>query len=364
MHVRLCACLRVLRRAVARVELVQGHLPVRQGGHALRDGHGRPSQERHHHAHRRKLTKKVAGRQIPFERFVALKAKKYIAQQNRLPLPGLEFSYLWHCIGQTPVFLLVENTLTRIDEFIDELESYHNPKSYGTVRTSTGRRTVSPSSCVVLRFASSPTPSRRRLFRLPAEDTVGPIEEIQADAVQSFNKVFEHGSKLDEVDRYLVYFSHYELGRLRSCMGQDEAAKTEFRKVLSGKPLEAKGKGLIGGGSKANYLLSNMCQVRAHAAMETMRIQKSRSRASFFHGAEGSLASQSIASKSTRSNSLASSTSRSMTSRGTSMSSRSTRGSIKSNTYQLEDDPRGMNGSGRPRADTNRSQGTDYSRRR
>ncbi|SPO31602.1 related to CSR1 - phosphatidylinositol transfer protein [Ustilago trichophora] len=310
-----------------------------------------------------KLTKKVAGRQIPFERFVALKAKKYIAQQNRLPLPGLEFSYLWHCIGQTPVFLLVENTLTRIDEFIDELESYHNPKSYGT-----GENEYWSAYClafflrgVALRFVAYPEP--QTLVRLPAEDTVGPIEEIQADAVQSFNKVFEHGQKLDEVDRYLVYFAHYELGRLRSCMGQDEAAKTEFRKVLSGKPLEAKGKGLIGGGSKANYLLSNMCQVRAHAAMETMRIQKSRSRTSFFHGAEGSLASQSIASKSTRSNSLASSTSRSMTSRGTSMSSRSGRGSIKSNTYDAEEGYRG-NGNGRPRADTGRSQGTDYSRRR
>ncbi|EST07337.2 CRAL-TRIO domain protein [Kalmanozyma brasiliensis GHG001] len=311
-----------------------------------------------------KLTKKVAGRQIPFERFVALKAKKYIAQQNRLPLPGLEFSYLWHCIGQTPVFLLVENTLTRIDEFIDELESYHNPKSYGT-----GENEYWSAYClafflrgVALRFVAYPEP--QTLVRLPAEDTVGPIEEIQADAVQSFNKVFEHGSKLDEVDRYLVYFAHYELGRLRSCMGQDEAAKLEFRKVLSGKPLEAKGKGLIGGGSKANYLLSNMCQVRAHAAMETMRIQKSRSRASFFHGAEGSLASQSIASKSTRSNSLASSTSRSMTSRGTSMSSRSTRGSIKSNTY-ADEDLRSTNGNGgRVRSESNRSQTTDYSRRR
>lgn len=309
-----------------------------------------------------KLTKKVAGRQIPFERFVALKAKKYTAQQNRLPLPGLEFSYLWHCIGQTPVFLLVENTLTRIDEFIDELESYHNPKSYGT-----GENEYWSAYClafflrgVALRFVAYPEP--QTLVRLPAEDTVGPIEEIQADAVQSFNKVFEHGSKLDEVDRYLVYFAHYELGRLRGCMGQDEAAKTEFRKVLSGKPLEAKGKGLIGGGSKANYLLSNMCQVRAHAAMETMRIQKSRSRTSFFHGTEGSLASQSIASKSTRSNSLASSNSRtmSMTSRGTSLSSRSGRGSIKSNTYDAEEGYR-ANGNGRPRAP---SQTTDYSRRR
>ncbi|PWN52006.1 hypothetical protein IE53DRAFT_385620 [Violaceomyces palustris] len=270
-----------------------------------------------------KLTKKVAGRQIPFERFVMLKAKKYIAQSNRLPLPALEFSYLWHCIGQTPVFLLVENTLTRIDEFIDDLESYDNPKSYGS-----GESEYWSAYClafflrgVALRFVAYPEP--QTLVRLPAEDLVGPIEEVQADAIQSFRKVFEHGSKLDEIDRYLVYFAHYELGRLRGCMGQDNAAKEEFKKVLSGKPLEAKGKGGLAGSSKANYLLSNMCQVRAHAALETMRIQRSRSRASFFSDG-GSLAGQSVGgSISTRSNSLASYNSRSGTSRATTMSSRS-----------------------------------------
>ena len=43
--------------------------------------------------------------------------------------------------------------------------------------------------------------------------------------------------------------------------------------VMSGKPLEAKGKSGLTGGSTAHYLLRNMCQVRTHAALETMRIQ-------------------------------------------------------------------------------------------
>lgn len=270
-----------------------------------------------------KLVKKVAGRQIPFERFAMLKARKYIAQGNRLPLPALEFSYLWHCIGQTPVFLLVENTLTRIDEFIDELESYADPKSYGT-----GENEYWSAYClafflrgVALRFLAHPEP--HTLVRLPADDAIGPIEEIQQDAIQSFKKVFEHGSKLDEVDRYLVYFAHYELGRLRACMGQEDQAKNEFKLVMSGKALEAKGKGGLGGGSKASYILSNMCQVRAHAALETMRIQRSRSRGSFF-SETGSLASGSSIGRSV-SSSRTDSSLNSTPSRNTTISTRSGR---------------------------------------
>lgn len=235
-----------------------------------------------------KLTKKIAGRQIPFERFVMLKAKKYIANNNRLPLAALEFSYIWHCLSQTPVFLLVENTLTRIDEFIDELESYHDPKAYGT-----GENEYWSAYClafflrgVALRFVAYPEP--QTLVRLPSDDAIGPIEEITADAKQSFAKVFENGHKLDEVDRYLVYFSHYENGRLLSCMGKDELAKKEFKAVMSGKALEAKGKKGVSGG-KASYLLSNMCQVRTHAALETMRITKNRS-GSFFSNSSSSFA--------------------------------------------------------------------------
>ena len=270
-----------------------------------------------------KLTKKIAGRQIPFERFVMLKARKYVAQSNRLPLPALEFSYIWHCLSQAPVFLLVENTLTRIDEFIDELESYHDPKAYGT-----GESEYWSAYClafflrgVALRFVAYPEP--HALVRLPSEDAIGPIEEITADAKQSFNKVFEHGGKLDAVDRYLVYFAHYENGRLLASMGKDDAAKREYKAVMSGKPLEAKGKKGVGVG-KASYLLSNMCQVRTHAALETMRITKNRSRGSFFSssGSTSFAAGSSIGTISSRTSYASSAnTGRSNNTRATSMSS-------------------------------------------
>ncbi|CAD6887124.1 unnamed protein product [Tilletia laevis] len=228
-----------------------------------------------------KLTKRIAGRQIPFERFVAYKAKKYIACNNRAPLPGLEFSYLWHCIGQSPVFLLVSNSLARIDEMLDELATYTDPAAYGT-----GETEYYGALClanflrgVTLRFIAHP--ESHTLVRLPADDTLAPVEEIERQAAESFATVLKHGSKLDAADRYLVYFSHYEWGRLKASAGDDDGAKKEFKLVLSGKALEARGKSSFPGTQKADYLLQSMCMVRAHAALETLRVQKGRS-TSFF----------------------------------------------------------------------------------
>ncbi|KAL9933090.1 hypothetical protein V8E36_007808 [Tilletia maclaganii] len=234
-----------------------------------------------------KLTKRVAGRSIPFERFVAYKAKKFIQNDNRAPLPGIEFSYLWHCIGQSPVFLLVSNTLARIDELLDELATYTDPAAYGS-----GPAEYYGALClanflrgVVLRFIAHP--EDHTLVRLPADDTLAPVEEIERQAADSFATVLKHGSKLDATDRYLVYFTHYEWGRLKACTGDDEGAKKEFKLVLSGKPLEARGKGSFPGGQKADYLLSSMCIVRSHAALHTLRVQKSRT-TSFFASEAGS----------------------------------------------------------------------------
>jgi tetratricopeptide (TPR) repeat protein len=278
-----------------------------------------------------KLIKKVAGRQIPFERFAVLKSKKYISNGNKLPLPGLEFSYLWHCIGQMPIFLLVEQTLTRIDEFIDELESYHDPKTYPG-----GETEYYGAYCIsyflrgtALSHVAYPPP--HTLVRLPTDDSIGALSDVEQDAIGSFTKVFKWASKVDEVDRYVCYFAHYEYGRLLAAMNKGDQAKLEFQKVLSGKPLEAKGKGGLTGSAKASYLLSNMCQVRSHAAIETLRIQGNRS--SSFYGSESgtSVAGSSIGgSLSSRSASMSSSASRQSLTSASSRSAKSSRTSASS----------------------------------
>ena len=220
------------------------------------------------------LVQRVAGRHLPFERFVRLKAAKFDSL-TQLGLPAIEFSYLWHCLEQAPVFLLTSQQLTRIDEVIDELEAYDSPSAYGA-----GDRDFYALYClafflrgVALRYVAYPEP--QTLVRHPAGEPIVPAE-VADDALHSFLKVFEYGHFLDAVDRYLVYYAHYELGCLYSAQGNEAEARREFELVLSRKPLVPQESKRFRSSGKADYLLSGMCQLRAHAALETMRINRDR----------------------------------------------------------------------------------------
>ncbi|WFD41420.1 hypothetical protein MPSI1_000047 [Malassezia psittaci] len=220
-----------------------------------------------------KLVKRVAGRHIPFERFVQLKAAKF-TQMSQLGLPAMEFSYLWHCLEQAPVFLLISNQLTRIDEVIDQLEAYQSPSTYGS-----GERDFYSLYClafflrgVALRYVAYPEP--QTVVRHPVGERIN-VAEVADDAIHSFMKVFEYGHFLDAVDRYLVYFAHYELGCLYSAHGNEADAKRELELILSRKPLVAQNTKRFRS-AQASYLLSGMCQLRANTALETMRINRDR----------------------------------------------------------------------------------------
>lgn len=59
--------------------------------------------------------------------------------------------------------------------------------------------------------------------------------------------IFEHGPQIQK-DHHLVWFAHYELGRLHQMMGRHAQAQTEFEQVLSGKGMELstkRGKGKV-----------------------------------------------------------------------------------------------------------------------
>lgn len=122
--------------------------------------------------------------------------------------------------------------------------------------------------------------------------------EAVARAKTAFESVFTNGSKI-ELDHHLVYHalkfhyhtfmfalliptSDYELGRLMSREGDDEAAKTQFDLVLSGKPLEVNASGRKGKysmeaclsslGSMCPYLriLQQALHMRTHAAIDAL----------------------------------------------------------------------------------------------
>ncbi|PKI82360.1 hypothetical protein MVES1_003511 [Malassezia vespertilionis] len=220
-----------------------------------------------------RLVKKVAGRNIPHEQFVQAKALKF-GRLGHCGLPVMEFAYIWHCFEQTPVFLLMSNQLSRIDEVIDELEAIESPCSFGT-----GEADFYSLYClafflrgVALRYVAYP--ELHTMVRLPVGDHINVAEAVE-DAIHSFQRVFEHANRLDSVDRYLVYFAHYELGCLYAAQGDEAQARRELELVLSRKPLTTQDAGPLRTG-KANYLLSGICQLRCHAALETIRIRRDR----------------------------------------------------------------------------------------
>ena len=214
-----------------------------------------------------KLVKKMAGRHLPFERFVTLKAASF-SRLSMYGLPAMEFSYLWHCLAQAPVFMLVSEQLSRIDHIIDALEQYDSPASFAG-----GASDFFSVYClafflrgVALRYIAFP--EKFSVVRPPTGHKLN-LAEVAEDAVHSFEKVFEHAEHLDAVDRYIVYFAHYELGSLYAAQGAVAKARHELELVRSRKPLVAQDAGRFRSG-KAAYPLSHVCQMRASVVLETL----------------------------------------------------------------------------------------------
>ena len=69
---------------------------------------------------------------------------------------------------------------------------------------------------------------------------------------------------LCEYDHYMLYFCHYELGRLYISMGRYAEAREQLDMVLSGKNLGDHGR-------KGKYSMQNMCVLRSNGALEMLQ---------------------------------------------------------------------------------------------
>lgn len=214
------------------------------------------------------LVHKMAGRHMPFEHFVVRKAEKFV---NPPPfgLPAMEFAYLWHCLAQTPVFLLVEEHLERIAHVLRHLSQYESPAAFPG-----GAQAYYSQHClahflrgVALRYAAFP--KKYTVVQLPVHKHLN-VPQMAADATHALHTVCTDGQHLDAVDRYLVYFAHYELGKLYIAQGDLAKARCEFELIQSRKPLVPQDSSIPLKSGKASYLLSHMCQMRANFALTSM----------------------------------------------------------------------------------------------
>lgn len=214
------------------------------------------------------LVRKMAGRHMPFEHFVVRKAEKFVSPPP-FGLPAMEFAYLWHCLAQTPVYLLVEEHLERIDHVLRHLGQYESPAAFPG-----GAQAFYSQHClahflrgVVLRYAAFP--KKYTVVQTPRHEHL-PVAQMASDAAHALHTVCADGQHLDAVDRYLVYFAHYELGKLYTAQGEFAKARCEFELIQSRKPLVPQDSPIPLKSGKASYLLSHMCQMRANFAMSSM----------------------------------------------------------------------------------------------
>ncbi|KAJ7473524.1 hypothetical protein FB451DRAFT_1367440 [Mycena latifolia] len=206
------------------------------------------------------LRQKIAGKSIPVEKFVARKARKFLAQGGRLALPALELSYVFFAIAHAPRRIVETRMLPGVRAVLASLAADEAAKEeklghwddYALARFLEG---------VCLRYVAFPDPDA---VLEPGEVPGIPQAEAAAGARAAFESVFENGPKI-ELDHHLVYHAHYELGRLLACLGDVDDARKHFDLVLSGKYLE------VGpSGRKGKYSLENALQMRTHAAVEAL----------------------------------------------------------------------------------------------
>ncbi|MCO5565320.1 hypothetical protein L7F22_018993 [Adiantum nelumboides] len=203
---------------------------------------------------------RIAGKSIPMEKFCARKAKKFNKQQ-RLLLPGLEFSYIYHCFTNAPSYSLCDNQLVDISEALQEINQVQDPSEYYS-----GADEYWDDYClahflrgVTLRYIAYP----EKHAKLNESENPIPQNEAAEQAEISLRNVIESSHRLS-LDHYLCYFAHYELGRLYASQGNKSEAREHYDMIMSGKTLEASTKG------KGKYSMQNMCTLRTNGALSVL----------------------------------------------------------------------------------------------
>ncbi|EST07552.1 Outer membrane protein, IML2, mitochondrial/Tetratricopeptide repeat protein 39 [Kalmanozyma brasiliensis GHG001] len=201
------------------------------------------------------LTQKIAGKSIPMEKFVARKSKKF-ATYGRLLLPGLEFAYVYHCLSNAPRYILADEALVLVSDALAELHEVEDPSQYYSGDEYYDDLCLAHFlRGVCLKFIACP----EKHSKVRPKESPIPEKEAAQQAEISFKTVLEHGHQL-KLDHWLVYFAHYELGRLYAGTGRTNEAKEQLNLVLSQKNLEDRGR-------KGKYSLQNMVHLRANGAL-------------------------------------------------------------------------------------------------
>ncbi|KAJ1927282.1 hypothetical protein IWQ60_003054 [Tieghemiomyces parasiticus] len=224
------------------------------------------------------FTQKIGGKSIPVEKFVARKARKFFMQQQHLLLPVLEMMVVWNACNFMPVNFLwqalamVDGEIARLERdgpqpnihYYDDVCLAHMLRGVILreliVPTSDGLRsnlgTLAPSE-YALKVNSLNQSSHALDNSVSVDEPVFTSEHLRPiltdtgaeamrlcrrryegvsldhECVQAFFAVFQNAYRID-LDHYLFYMTHYQLGLYYLAKRACPEAKTVFEAVVSG----------------------------------------------------------------------------------------------------------------------------------
>jgi len=210
------------------------------------------------------LRQRIAGKSIPLEKFVARKARKFEDQGGRLCLPTLEFAYQFLAIAHAPRDVIQSKMLPQVEAALAALDAHKaDPSKYhGNGKGYWDDRCLARFlEGICLRYVAYPDPDAVvDAAETPSDERQSAEKRAQA----AFEAVLADNAHI-QYDHFLIYYAHYELGRLLACKGDIENARKHLELVMSGKPLE-----VPPASRKGKYSMENALHVRTHAALEAL----------------------------------------------------------------------------------------------
>jgi len=209
------------------------------------------------------LMQRIAGRSIPLEKYAARKARKFETQGHRLLLPHLEMAYHFLCITRAPKHIIVQKMLPDVEAAVEtvrareDLEEKQSQYEGGLGGFWDDYCLAHFLHAVCLRYIAHQNDDAT--VDGEVAEASG-IPDAEKRAFESFQIVLDNASKI-EVDHYVVYYAHYELGLLYARSGDKTQSRHHLETVLSGKSLVRKTE-------KGKYSMESNLLMRTHAAME------------------------------------------------------------------------------------------------
>ncbi|RUS32174.1 hypothetical protein BC938DRAFT_476107 [Jimgerdemannia flammicorona] len=222
------------------------------------------------------LLQKIAGKSIPIEvsmgvgkwKFVARKARKFLAQSNRLLLPGLELLHVWNCYEIMPLVHL-RRSASLVESEIAQLEILLLSSLSGS---DLPYDNFYDDFCLA-HFLRGILLRQQAFYTDPDAPALDPDlarhHTLVTGALESFRTVFREAWRI-RLDHYLYYFARYEMGRTLVLMGDTRAAKEEFAVVLARQPVPVPteaGLAVKPAEIKGKYSLENMVIFKTHNSM-------------------------------------------------------------------------------------------------